>query len=68
MDKKLKTIIEMLENKGYVSGIVATSSVVHATPAAFYAHSDDRYDYKNISHSWFYLDFKPGTQIDFTRE
>ena len=47
--EKLKTIIEMLENKGYVSGIVATSSVVHATPAAFYAHSDDRYDYKNIS-------------------
>ena len=44
-EEKLKTIIEMLENKGYVSGIVATSSVVHATPAAFYAHSDDRYDY-----------------------
>ena len=46
---KLETIVEMLNKKGYASGIVATSSVVHATPAALYAHTDDRYKYKDIS-------------------
>ena len=41
--KKLKTILEMLDSKGYLSGVVATSSVTHATPAAFYSHIDSRY-------------------------
>ena len=49
-DKKiLDTIVEMLHEKGYASGIVATSSVTHATPAALYAHIDSRYEYKNIA-------------------
>ena len=49
-DKKiLETITEILYKKGYTSGIVATSSVIHATPAAFYAHIDNRYEYKNIA-------------------
>ena len=49
-DKKiLETIVEMLQKKGYTSGIVATSSVTHATPAALYAHIDSRYEYKNIA-------------------
>ena len=49
-DKKiLDTIVEMLHKKGYASGIVATSSVTHATPAALYAHIDSRYEYKNIA-------------------
>ena len=39
----------MLHEKGYTSGIVATSSVTHATPAALYAHIDSRYEYKNIA-------------------
>ena len=47
--KKLDTIVEMLHKKGYTSGIVATSSVTHATPAALYAHIDSRYEYKNIA-------------------
>ena len=41
--EKLTTILELLNSKGYVSGIVATSSVTHATPAAFYSHIDSRY-------------------------
>ena len=49
-DKKiLDTIVEMLHKKGYTSGLVATSSVTHATPAALYAHIDSRYEYKNIA-------------------
>tara|TARA_B100001175_G_scaffold12_1_gene16 strand:+ start:2780 stop:3922 length:1143 start_codon:yes stop_codon:yes gene_type:complete len=42
-NKILKTIPEMLSKKGYSSGLVATSSITHATPAAFYAHIDSRY-------------------------
>jgi alkaline phosphatase len=45
----LETIVEMLHKKGYASGIVATSSVTHATLAALYAHTDSRYEYKNIA-------------------
>ena len=32
------TILEQLSAKGYHSGVVATSSITHATPAAYYAH------------------------------
>ena len=39
----LKTLPEILSEKGYLSGLVATSSITHATPAAFYAHIDSRY-------------------------
>jgi len=49
-DKKiLETIVELLNKKGYASGVVATSSVTHATPAALYAHIDNRYEYKEIA-------------------
>ena len=47
--KELTTIFEMLDNKGYLKGIVATSSITHATPAAFYAHIDSRYKEKEIA-------------------
>lgn len=32
------TILEQLEQKGYKSGVIATSTITHATPASFYAH------------------------------
>lgn len=32
------TIIEQLENKGYDTGVIATSTITHATPGSFYAH------------------------------
>ena len=47
--KELTTIFEMLDDRGYLKGIVATSSVTHATPAAFYAHIDSRYKEKEIA-------------------
>ncbi|MDB9700267.1 alkaline phosphatase [Gammaproteobacteria bacterium] len=40
--KPLPTIAELLSTKGYVSGLVSTSSITHATPASFYAHADSR--------------------------
>ena len=47
--QELKTITEMLHKKGYQNALVATSSVVHATPAALYAHIDSRYKYDEIA-------------------
>lgn len=38
----LKTILEVAKEKGKSVGVISTSSVTHATPAAFYAHIDDR--------------------------
>ena len=43
------TILEMLATRGYSSGLVATSSIVHATPASFYAHTASRGNYEEIA-------------------
>jgi len=37
-----KNIVEILSERGYMTGIIATSSITHATPAAFYAHVKNR--------------------------
>jgi len=37
-----KTILEMAEEAGWSTGVVATSSITHATPASFYAHVKSR--------------------------
>jgi len=38
----LTTILEMAEGKGLATGLVATSSVTHATPASFISHQKSR--------------------------
>jgi alkaline phosphatase len=38
----LKTILEHAEERGLATGIVSTNSILSATPAACYAHVDDR--------------------------
>lgn len=43
------TIFEEISGKGYATGIIATSSVVHATPAAYYAHVPSRRHYEAIA-------------------
>jgi alkaline phosphatase len=45
----LETIIETLEKDGVATGLVTTSQIVHATPAAFYAHQTDRFQYEAIA-------------------
>ncbi|MCS6982088.1 MAG: alkaline phosphatase [Flavobacteriales bacterium] len=40
--RPLRTILELLEEEGYSTGLIATSSITDATPAAFYAHQPDR--------------------------
>lgn len=38
----IPTILEISKSKGYATGLVATSSITHATPAAFIAHQPYR--------------------------
>jgi alkaline phosphatase len=38
----VRTILEEAEGKGLATGLVATSSITHATPAAFIAHAKSR--------------------------
>lgn len=45
----VKTIMELAKEKGMKTGFVVTSSVVHATPAAFYAHVGSRGSYEEIA-------------------
>ncbi|MDQ3016591.1 MAG: alkaline phosphatase [Bacteroidota bacterium] len=45
----VKTILEMARDAGYKTGFVVTSSVVHATPAAFYSHTGSRGSYEEIA-------------------
>jgi len=47
--KPLKTILEYAEENGLSTGLVSTSSILHATPASFIAHEPDRDDYKLIA-------------------
>lgn len=55
----VKTILEEAEEKNYVTGMVATSTIVHATPASFIAHQKQRKMYEEIA-----ADFLK-TDIDF---
>ena len=44
-NKQLKSILEISKDYGYKTAIIATSSIVHATPAAFYANVVSRNQY-----------------------
>ena len=48
-DQPVKTVLEWAEDKKMSTGLVATSSIVHATPASFAAHIDERSKYKEIA-------------------
>lgn len=37
-----ENIIELLSEQGFMTGVIATSSITDATPAGFYAHQADR--------------------------
>ena len=43
------TIIEDAIKKGFATGLIVTSTIVHATPAAFFAHQTGRDDYETIA-------------------
>ena len=43
------SILEICRDKGYTTAILVTSTIVHATPAAYYSKSKSRYEYDNIA-------------------
>ncbi len=45
----VKTILEEAEERGLATGLVATSSITHATPASFIAHVKSRADMQDIA-------------------
>ncbi len=55
----IKTILEEAEEKGFKTGLVATSTIVHATPASFIAHNKSRRNYEEIAEDFL------KTDIDF---
>lgn len=46
---RLETVLEAAEGRGMATGLVVTSAITHATPAAFAAHISDRYMYFAIA-------------------
>ena len=44
-----KTLLEEAEEKGLATGLVATSTIVHATPASFISHVKSRRMYEEIA-------------------
>jgi alkaline phosphatase len=47
--KSKETILERLAKQNYATGLIATSSITHATPASFYAHRQSRENYYAIA-------------------
>ena len=47
----IETIIERAKKQGFAAGMLVTSSVTHATPAAFAAHTESRAYYDEIAAS-----------------
>lgn len=46
---ELETITEILSDQGWNTGMIATSTIQHATPASFYAHNKSRGAYPEIT-------------------
>ena len=55
----IPTILELAEAKGLATGLIATSTIVHATPASFIAHVKSRQMYEKIAEDFL------KTEIDF---
>ena len=47
--KPVKNILEICKDFGYSTGVVVTSTIVHATPASYYSKVKSRYQYEDIS-------------------
>ncbi len=45
----VKSVLEMAEEKGMATGLVSTSAITHATPAAFISHQAKRTFYEDIA-------------------
>ena len=59
---KLTSILEMAEDEGLSSGIVTTTRITHATPAATYAHTAER-DWESVA-----IRDRHGNRMTFARD
>lgn len=51
--KDVKTVLESAKEMGKATGLVATSEITHATPAAFGAHDESRKNMNGIADDYF---------------
>jgi alkaline phosphatase len=58
------TALQRAKQKGKSTGLVATSQIVHATPASFAAHVESRRDYDDIADQFFDNQFEGLPYID----
>jgi len=66
----VETILEMAEKRGLSTGLISTSSITHATPASFIAHTANRSKYADIALDFLKTDidvFIGGGYKDFAR-
>lgn len=63
----IPTILEQLSERGYATGVIATSTITHATPASFYAHVKYRRMEEEIAEALTYssVDFFAGGGLKF---
>ena len=61
------TLLEDLSERGYATGVIATSTITHATPASFYAHVRYRKMEEEIAEALTYssVDFFAGGGLQF---
>ncbi|MFC0526040.1 alkaline phosphatase [Pontibacillus salicampi] len=52
---EVKTVLEEAKEQGMATGLVATSQINHATPAAFGSHNESRNNYNEIADHYFDL-------------
>ncbi|MFE7062770.1 alkaline phosphatase [Sutcliffiella sp. NPDC057660] len=51
--KDVKTVLEQAKENGQSTGLVATSQINHATPAAFGSHDESRNNYNEIADDYY---------------
>ncbi|REA60835.1 alkaline phosphatase [Dyadobacter luteus] len=69
-DKPHRTILEIAEDKGLATGLVATCSITHATPGAFIGHQPKRAMTQEIARDFLATDvdvFIGGGRADFNQ-
>lgn len=66
----VESLTELAKSKGKATGVIVTTYLQHATPAAFYAHIPSRHEYATISEQLLEssLDLAIGGGMEFFRE
>ena len=62
----IPNIVELVSSRGWSTGVVATSTISHATPASFYAHAEQRIMEEEIAAQLIHseIDFFAGGGLD----